>query len=116
MCSRRWRCSGGCDWDACDACHALDHGHPHELIFCDGLLRLQALCYVLPQTTITHLKCVAEPTPKAFAFVSAPVDTTVLNTSLRSRARSLQGNRLGPEGGAALAEGIKGNSTLQSLE
>merc|ERR1712224_276524 len=26
------------------------------------------------------------------------------------------GNELGPEGGAALAEGLKGNSTLQSLD
>ena len=31
-------------------------------------------------------------------------------------ARSLQKNGLGPKGAAALAKGIKGNSTLQSLE
>ena len=31
-------------------------------------------------------------------------------------AHRLYGNKLGPEGGAALAEGLKGNSTLQSLE
>jgi hypothetical protein len=30
--------------------------------------------------------------------------------------RSLSWNGLGPEGGAALAEGLKGNTTLQSLE
>ena len=35
---------------------------------------------------------------------------------LRSRARSLSRNKLGPEGAAALAEGLKGNSTLQRLE
>ena len=29
---------------------------------------------------------------------------------------SLRSNGLGPKGGAALAEGLKGNSTLQSLE
>jgi len=28
----------------------------------------------------------------------------------------MNNNNLGPEGGAALAEGLKGNSTLQSLE
>ena len=31
-------------------------------------------------------------------------------------SHSLEDNRLGPEGGAALAEGLKGNSILQSLE
>ena len=31
-------------------------------------------------------------------------------------AHRLWNNNLGPEGGAALAEGLKGNSTLQSLE
>ena len=45
--------------------------------------------------------------------VSAPF--TLLSTCL-SHARSLQGNDLGPKGGAELAEGLKGNSTLQSLE
>ena len=49
-----------------------------------------------------------------FAFLSVPIDT--LGIRLRSRARSLKGNRLGPKGGAALAMGIKGNNTLQSLE
>ena len=51
---------------------------------------------------------------QVFAFLSAPIDT--LSIRLRSRARSLKGNRLGPQGGAALAVGIKGNNTLQSLE
>jgi hypothetical protein len=41
---------------------------------------------------------------------------TLLTTHLRSLARSLSWNGLGPEGGAALAKGLKGNSTLQSLE
>ena len=31
-------------------------------------------------------------------------------------ARSLRYNDLGPKGAAALAEGLKGNSTLQELE
>ena len=70
-----------------------------------------ALAAVLKETKITNLKCAAA---QAFAFVSAPIDT--LSTRLRSHARSLQSNCLGPEGGTALAEGLKGNSTLQSLE
>ena len=41
---------------------------------------------------------------------------TPLSSHLRSRARSLRQNQLGPQGGAALAEGLKGNSTLRSLE
>ena len=40
---------------------------------------------------------------------------TPFSTHLCSHARSLRENCLGPEGGAALAEGLKGNSTLQSL-
>ena len=41
---------------------------------------------------------------------------TRLSTCLHSTVLSLRGNELGPEGGAALAEGLKGNSLLQSLE
>ena len=41
---------------------------------------------------------------------------TLLSTCLYPYPRSLARNELGPEGGAALAEGLKGNSTLQSLE
>jgi len=46
--------------------------------------------------------------------VSAPVD--MLSFRLYSHARSISSNRLGAEGVAALAEGLKGNSTLQVLE
>ena len=52
---------------------------------------------------------------RAFAFVSMPL-VTRLSTRLCSRARSLAGNSLGPKGGLALAEGLKGNTTLQSLK
>ena len=41
---------------------------------------------------------------------------TRLSTCLHSTVPSLRGNELGPEGGAALAEGLKGNLLLQSLE
>ena len=70
------------------------------------------LCEGLKGSTVTSLRFAAAPV--CLPFCQRPL--TLVNTSLRSRARSLQGNRLGPEGGAALAEGIKGNSTLRSLE
>ena len=49
-----------------------------------------------------------------FAFMPAPIDTP--HHQPHSSARSLRSNGLGPKGGVALAEGLKGNSTLQSLE
>ena len=51
--------------------------------------------------------------PIVFDLLSAPLDN--LSTHLCSHARSLQNNSLGPKGAAALAEGLKGNSTLQLL-
>jgi len=41
---------------------------------------------------------------------------TLFNTCLHSRARSLRDTSLGPQEAAALAEGLKGNSTLQVLK
>ena len=41
---------------------------------------------------------------------------TQLSTHLQPHPRSIGHNELGPEGGAAFAEGLKGNSMLQSLE
>ena len=61
---------------------------------------------------LESLKCAAALPCRVFAF--RPL--TALSSRLCSHARSLDGNRLGPEGGAALAEGLKGNSTLQSLK
>ena len=72
-----------------------------------------ALAAVLKETMISHLKCAVPPL--VFAFVSAPVDTPQYRASTPC-ARSLRYNRLGPEGVAALVEGLKGNSTLQSLK
>ena len=45
-----------------------------------------------------------------FMLIDSPQHSHLLH------ARSLRFNILGPEGGAALADGLKGNSTLQSLE
>ena len=50
-----------------------------------------------------------------FTFVSMPIDTSQ-HLCLLTRARSLEHNNLGPKGVAALAEGLKGNSTLQVLK
>ena len=53
-----------------------------------------------------------EPKSVVFAFVSAPLDRKA-NTF---RVGSLANNNLNKEGGAAIAEGLKGNTTLTSLE
>jgi hypothetical protein len=50
---------------------------------------------------------------RVLGFCQRPL--TPLSTRLCSHARSLAENELGSEGGAALAEGLKGNTTLQSL-
>ena len=70
------------------------------------------LCGALKGSTVTSLKCVIAP--DCSPFCQRPL--TCLSSRLCSHARSLEGNRLGPEGGAALAEGLKGNTTLQSLK
>ena len=70
---------------------------------------ITALCEGLKKSAVTSLKCATAP--RVFAFVSAPADTKA-NTFCAHR---LDRNDLGPKGGAALAEGLKGNSTLQSL-
>ena len=49
------------------------------------------------------------------AVVSRGPLTCLLPTS-KPQPRSLKDNELGPKGGAAIAEGLKGNSTLQSLK
>ena len=72
------------------------------------------LCEALKGSAMTSLKCA---TTSSVCFVSAPLDTTQHPPLLLcSHARSMRDNGLGPEGGAALAEGLKGNSMLQSLE
>ena len=68
-----------------------------------------ALAAILKETQISDLKCAA--TRSVFAFVSAPANRKA-NTFYTHR---LDWNGIGPEGGAALAEGIKGNSALTSL-
>ena len=69
-----------------------------------------ALAAILKKTKITCLKCA----PKRLLSWHRPL--TLLNTRLRSRAHSLRDNRLGSDGGAALAESLKGNSALQYLK
>ena len=74
-----------------------------------GLLKLVEN---LPQTKIESLECA--PAPKCLLLCQRPL--TRLSTHLCSHARSISSNDLGPKGGVALAEGLKGNSTLQLLE
>ena len=75
----------------------------------DGII---ALCEGLKGSAVTSLECAAAP--KCLPFCQRPL--TRLSTRLCSRARSISSNRLGAEGGLALAVGLKGNTTLQSLE
>jgi len=70
------------------------------------------LCEGLKESNVTSLECA--PPHSVCSRVSA-VDTSQ-HLCLLTRARSLEHNDLGPEGGAALAEGLKGNSTLQVLK
>ena len=75
----------------------------------DGITKL---CEGLKGSAVTSLECAAAQE----CSLSCQRPLTPLSSHLRSRARSLRQNDLGPEGGAALAEGLKGNSTLRSLE
>ena len=82
-----------------------------------GEAEAQQLNVVLPRfTRLKMLKCAMQPRtlPQWLPVLSAPIDTP--HHQPHSSARSLRSNGLGPKGGAALAEGLKGNSTLQSLE
>ena len=72
---------------------------------------VSALAAVLKETKIVSLECAAAPE----CSLSRQRPLTPLSTRLCSHARSLAENELGSEGGAALAEGLKGNTTLQSL-
>ena len=85
----------------------VDH-HGNGTYTTEGITKL---CGALKGSTVTSLKCVTAP--DCSPFCQRPL--TRLTTCL-DRARSLRYNELGPEGGAALAEGLKGNSMLQSLE
>jgi hypothetical protein len=67
---------------------------------------ITTLCEALKGSAVTSLKCAAV----CSLLCQRPL------TCLLSRAGSLAVNHLGPEGGAALADGLKGNSTLQVLE
>ena len=69
------------------------------------------LCEGLKGSAVTSLRCA--DAPKRSPFCQRPL--TLVMTSL-SRARSLFNNALGHIGAAALAKGLKGNSTLQELE
>ena len=97
--------------------HLLSHrSHPahracsiaHDRIGAEGA---STLATILKETQIQKLECAAAP--ERSLLCQRPL--TALSTLPCSHGRSLSGNRLGSEGGAALAEGLKGNTTLQSL-
>ena len=75
-------------------------------------LGITKLCKGLKGSSVTSLRCALGRA--CSPFCQCPL--TLLTTHLRSRAPSLAWNKLGDEGAAALAEGLKGNSTLRSLE
>ena len=70
-----------------------------------------ALAAILKETQIQKLECAAAP--ERSLLCQCPL--TEKQTKHCLCAYRLDWNKLGPEGGAALAEGIKGNSTLTSL-
>ena len=71
------------------------------------------LAAILKETQIQQLECAAAP--ERSLLCQCPL-TLLTPSATHSSARSLESNNLGPKGTAALAEGLKGNSTLQSLE
>ena len=75
----------------------------------DGII---ALFEGLKGSAVTSLECAAAP--KCLPFCQRPL--TLLTVAAPSLAYSLEYNRLGPKGGAAVAEGLKGNSTLKELK
>ena len=70
-----------------------------------------ALAAVLKETKITNFKCAA---PECSLLCQRPL--TLLSTCFLTRTRRLGYNDLRYGGAAALAEGLKGNSTLLVLE
>ena len=71
------------------------------------------LSKLLPSAAaVKSLKCAASP--ECLLLCQGPL--TRLTTHLQTTSRSLQYNQPGPKGGAALAETLTGNSTLQSLK
>ena len=71
-----------------------------------------ALAAILKETQITTLACAPAP----YCSIQCQRPLTAASIRPYPHARSLRGNALGPGGAAALAEGLKGNLTLQVLE
>ena len=84
----------------------------HMVDQCLCLIQAPSLA-VLASNSVSARFC--KPPPWSVRFcVSAHIDAP--HHHLRSRARSLSYTKLDSKGVAALAEGLKGNTTLQSLE
>ena len=70
------------------------------------------LAAILKETQIQQLECAAAP--ERSLLCQRPL--THMPQHPHCSAGSLRKNSLGPKGAAALANGLKGNCTLQSLE
>ena len=70
-------------------------------------------------TTLTSLKCAQLGRPsnqgQGLAFLVGSTLAALALLTLLRRLRSLENNKLGPEGGMALAEALKKNKTLKTL-
>ena len=76
-----------------------------------GTKGASALAAILKETQITNLKCAA---PQRSLLCQCPL--TLLTIPAPPSVHSLEDNWLGPELGATLAEGLKGNSMLRVLK
>jgi hypothetical protein len=77
-----------------------------------GAKGASSLAAVLKETKITELQCAAAPE----CSLSCQRPLTLPTIPAPPSVHSLQSNHLGPKGGAALVDGLKGNSTLQVLK
>ena len=75
---------------------------------------INKLCESIKTSSITSLRCAAA-VPAVLPEFSVPADVH-LSCTCPVACGSLKNNRLGPEGGAVLAEGLNGNTTLTSLK
>ena len=81
-----------------------------------GILKLAE---ALPQSKLERLKCAAPQLHVTVHHHCPPRQRPMTCHSLISHLvlmLSLRDNLLGPQGGVAIAEGLKGNATLASLE
>ena len=77
---------------------------------------INALCEGLKGSAVTSLKCATAPNLHWPHTASSPAEQFRFSWTRPVAGGSLKQNNLNPEVGAALAEGLKGNTTLTSLK